>query len=59
MHVWLAPGVPTVGCTAQDEGDLLALLRWLDPRAKPVLVQVPRAEYDRVRGALGLPPIPA
>ena len=41
MHVWQGPGVPTVGCTAMDGTELEALLRWLDPRARPVLVQAP------------------
>jgi L,D-peptidoglycan transpeptidase YkuD (ErfK/YbiS/YcfS/YnhG family) len=58
LHIWRSPGVPTVGCTAMDAGDLAALLRWLDPRARPVLVQAPRAEYGRLRSALSLPPLP-
>jgi D-alanyl-D-alanine dipeptidase len=54
MHVWQAPGVPTVGCTAMDAADLEVLLRWLDPRARPVLVQAPRAAYPTLAVALGL-----
>ena len=56
LHVWREPGAPTVGCTAMDRGDLEAILRWLDPRARPVLVQAPRAEIGRLRSALRLPP---
>jgi D-alanyl-D-alanine dipeptidase len=55
MHVWQGPGVPTVGCTAMDGADIEALLRWLDPRARPVLVQAPRAAYPALASALGLP----
>jgi len=55
MHVWQGPGVPTVGCTAMDGADMEALLRWLDPRAHPVLVQAPRADYEPLRAALRLP----
>ncbi len=55
MHVWQGPGVPTVGCTAMDAADIEALLRWLDPRARPVLVQAPRAAYPALAAALGLP----
>ena len=40
VHPWKAPQVPTVGCTALDERELTELLRWLDPAAQPVLVQV-------------------
>jgi L,D-peptidoglycan transpeptidase YkuD (ErfK/YbiS/YcfS/YnhG family) len=56
LHVWRGPGVPTVGCTAMADGDIEALLRWLDPRAHPVLVQAPRAAYEPLRSALRLPP---
>jgi D-alanyl-D-alanine dipeptidase len=55
VHVWQGPGVPTVGCTAVDAADIEALLRWLDPRAHPVLVQAPRAAYPALAAALGLP----
>jgi D-alanyl-D-alanine dipeptidase len=55
MHVWQAPGVPTVGCTAMDAADMESLLRWLDPRARPVLVQAPRAAFPSLASALGLP----
>lgn len=40
LHPWQAPTHPTVGCTALDEKSLVAVLRWLDPEAHPVLVQV-------------------
>jgi D-alanyl-D-alanine dipeptidase len=55
MHVWQGPGVPTVGCTAMDAADMEALLRWLDPRARPVLVQAPRGAVAPLASALGLP----
>jgi len=55
MHVWQGPGVPTVGCTAMDGAEMEALLRWLDPRARPVLVQAPRAAYPALAAGLGLP----
>ncbi|HEX9937115.1 MAG TPA: L,D-transpeptidase family protein [Longimicrobium sp.] len=55
LHIWRGPGVATVGCTAMEAADLEALLRWLDPRARPVLVQATRAAYEPLRAALGLP----
>jgi len=58
MHIWQGPGIPTVGCTAMEGADIEALLRWLDPRARPVLVQAPRAAYPAVAAALGLPAAP-
>ena len=38
-----------------DERDLETILRWLDPRARPVLVQAPAAEIARLRAQIGLP----
>ncbi|HEX2202474.1 MAG TPA: L,D-transpeptidase family protein [Longimicrobium sp.] len=50
LHLWQGPGVPTVGCTAMAPADLEALVAWLDPRARPVLVQLPASEAERGRG---------
>jgi L,D-peptidoglycan transpeptidase YkuD (ErfK/YbiS/YcfS/YnhG family) len=55
LHVWAGPGRATSGCTAMAEDDLRQLLAWLDPRARPVLVQLPRARYDALRTAWELP----
>jgi hypothetical protein len=37
------------------ESDLLALIKWLDARKSPTLVQLPRREYERLKSAWGLP----
>lgn len=55
LHVWAGPGVATSGCTAMAEGDLREVLAWLDPRARPVLVQLPAVQYARLETAWGLP----
>lgn len=57
FHVWRGPESPTVGCTAMDAADLLALARWLDPGAKPVVVQGTRENLERLetRGLLPYP----
>jgi L,D-peptidoglycan transpeptidase YkuD (ErfK/YbiS/YcfS/YnhG family) len=47
--------VPTSGCTSMDDEDMLTLLRWLDPKKKTVLVQLPHAEYHRLRSEWNLP----
>ena len=54
LHIWKGPGIATVGCTAMAAADLETLLRWLDPRARPVLVQAPRAAYPTLAATLGL-----
>lgn len=55
LHLWKSPGAGTSGCTAVAEAALEALLRRLRPDANPVLIQLPRAEYERLRGPWGLP----
>ena len=57
LHVWAAPGVPTAGCTALALADMRALAGWLDAGAAPLLVQLPRAAYERCRVAWGLPAV--
>ena len=59
LHVAGADGRGTAGCTAMAEPALKALMAWLDPAAKPVLVQLPRAVYDQVRDAWSLPQLRA
>jgi D-alanyl-D-alanine dipeptidase len=55
FHIWGGPRSSTVGCTALDAVELAQLVAWLDPRARPVVVQVPAAVYPHVRAAWGLP----
>jgi D-alanyl-D-alanine dipeptidase len=55
LHVWAGPGKGTAGCTAMEEGNLTELLRWLDPKKSPLLVQLTEGEYTRLRAAWRLP----
>ena len=55
LHIWDGPGSSTAGCTAFPRADVEALLAWLDPKQRPVLVQLPRAEYARLKRAWALP----
>lgn len=48
---------PTPGCSAADSWTIDQLLQWLRPDACPILVQLPRKEYERARKALKLPPL--
>lgn len=45
----------TDGCTAFDKGRMEELLAWLDPSARPVLVQLPEAERRKLGPLWGLP----
>lgn len=38
FHVWMNSSESTHGCVALSERDMLEILRWLDPAAKPVAV---------------------
>lgn len=55
LHIWDGPGSSTAGCTAFPRADVEAMLQWLDPTAKPVLVQLPAAQYARLKTKWALP----
>jgi L,D-peptidoglycan transpeptidase YkuD (ErfK/YbiS/YcfS/YnhG family) len=55
LHIWEAPGKGTAGCTAMNSSSMEDLLRRLDAKKRPVLAQLPRAEFERRREAWGLP----
>jgi D-alanyl-D-alanine dipeptidase len=55
LHIWAGPSSTTAGCTAMDAGELESLMRWLDRGRRPVLVQLPAAEYARLRAPWKLP----
>lgn len=55
LHIWRGPGQPTAGCTAMARDRIVALTRWLDAHARPVLVQLPREAYNPLAGLWGLP----
>lgn len=57
MHIWRGPAEPTVGCTAMPQADLELLLGWLDPDRKPLLVQLPLPQYEKMRHRWNLPAI--
>ena len=56
-HLWRTAGEPTAGCTAMAPETMDALLGWLQPADKPLLVLLPRAEYLRVRSDWRLPAV--
>ncbi len=59
LHIWKSAATPTTGCTAMAEKDLVRLLRWLDPIQRPVLIQMPRANYEASQSKFGLPAVAA
>lgn len=57
LHIWNSTGVGTAGCTAMEATYMEDLMRWLDPARKPLLVQLPLAEYQRLRTGWHLPQV--
>lgn len=56
LHIWDGAEQGTAGCTAMEPASIETLLRWLDPKKHPVLVQLPETEYVRYQTAWSLPP---
>src|SRR5260370_18579336 len=55
LHIWRGPGQGTVGCTAMPQEQIESLLSWLDPARKPLLVQLPAPQYEKLRKRWKLP----
>jgi L,D-peptidoglycan transpeptidase YkuD (ErfK/YbiS/YcfS/YnhG family) len=55
LHLRSGPDATTAGCTAFEPEPMERLLRWLDPASRPVLVQLPDAEYRSRAAEWGLP----
>jgi D-alanyl-D-alanine dipeptidase len=55
LHVWRGPALATDGCTATAEHNLKEIIAWLDPRQKPVLIQLPLKWFERLRPTWQLP----
>jgi D-aminopeptidase len=55
LHLRSGPQTTTSGCTALEPEPMERLLRWLDAAARPVLVQLPDAEYRARAGEWSLP----
>src|SRR5579864_149272 len=55
LHIWRGPGQGTIGCTAMPPEQIEALLAWLDPARKPLLVQAPALRYRVLRRKWKLP----
>jgi D-alanyl-D-alanine dipeptidase len=58
LHIWLGPSVGTTGCTAMAQEQLEGVLARLDPARKPLLVQLPRPQYKKLRRHWKLPALP-
>jgi D-alanyl-D-alanine dipeptidase len=57
LHIWKDAAHGTAGCTAMEPAKMEALLRWLDPKRIPVLVQLPTDQYAKAMKLWGLPDV--
>jgi D-alanyl-D-alanine dipeptidase len=48
MHIKKPNHIPTVGCTAMSESEMKRILKWLDPKKHPLLIQAPESEIKRL-----------
>lgn len=55
IHLWKGPDAGTAGCTALEKAPLVTMLKWLQPDKQPLLVQLPREAYARLRAGWKLP----
>jgi zinc D-Ala-D-Ala dipeptidase len=55
LHVWAGPESHTAGCTAFDEAKLRDVIMWLDPKKRPLLVQLTANNYADLRMRWRLP----
>ena len=38
LHIWKGEGIPTAGCVAVSEENIIKILGWLDPGASPLII---------------------
>lgn len=55
LHIWAGANSSTAGCTAMEAVLMEQVLFWLDAAQQPVLMQLPRSEYERLKDQWSLP----
>jgi hypothetical protein len=58
LHIWSGPNSWTAGCTAMPREQLEPLLAWLDSAKNPLLIQLPVAQYRKLKKPWHLPKSP-
>ncbi len=48
FHIWRGEDIPTEGCVAVSEDNIINILDWLDPRAKPVIIMGTKNTIERL-----------
>jgi D-alanyl-D-alanine dipeptidase len=55
LHIWKDSGTGTAGCTAMERQNLDAILKWLDAKKSPVLIQLSEDAYKQFQTKWKLP----
>jgi D-alanyl-D-alanine dipeptidase len=55
LHVWKDSNSGTAGCTAAARENIESVLRFLNPRSNPVLIQIPEDSYKQYQTKWKLP----
>jgi L,D-peptidoglycan transpeptidase YkuD (ErfK/YbiS/YcfS/YnhG family) len=55
LHIWHDHNQGTAGCTAMSAMDMETLLTWLDPKRRPLLLQLPMPAYAQLTHRWNLP----
>jgi L,D-peptidoglycan transpeptidase YkuD (ErfK/YbiS/YcfS/YnhG family) len=56
FHVRRAEHYRTAGCTTMEQDNLLRLIKWLRPGSHAMMVELTKADYQRLWKDWGLPP---
>lgn len=49
FHIQKSEDSPTAGCSAMKEEDITTLIKWLDPKKEPLLVQIPKSHCSEAQ----------
>jgi L,D-peptidoglycan transpeptidase YkuD (ErfK/YbiS/YcfS/YnhG family) len=55
LHIWKDVDSPTVGCTAMSRENIETVLKFLDAKKNPVLIQLPKDSYTQFQTKWKLP----
>ena len=55
LHIWKDAETGTAGCTAMARENLEKVVKWLDPKKNPHLIQMPEQSYETYRKTWKLP----
>lgn len=48
FHIWSGENIPTEGCVAVSEDNIVRILAWLDPQARPLIIMGTKNTIERL-----------